>query len=116
LLSDLVIGLHDQMTPVYSAFLGITCLGFLMREKRTVARIATLTLASSLLFFLMTNFGVWAIGTLYPRTGEGLVSCFTLAIPFFRNQLFGDFLYSTVLFGLLHLIEKRLPSPLEQVP
>jgi hypothetical protein len=57
----------------------------------------------------MTNFGVWALGELYPRTAPGLVACYTAALPFFRNMLLADAFYCAVLFGGLALAEKRFP-------
>lgn len=59
--------------------------------------------ASSVIFFLITNFAVWAFFDWYPHTWAGLVSCFTLAIPFFRNTFFGDLVYSAGFFGLYEL-------------
>jgi hypothetical protein len=60
-------------------------------------------------FFLLTNFAVWAGGSLYPHTAEGLAACFTAAIPFFRNSLLGDATYATILFGAWALVEARFP-------
>jgi len=56
-------------------------------------------LAASILFFVVTNFGVWALDSLYPRTLEGLVICYVAAIPFFANTLAGTLFYTAVLFG-----------------
>jgi hypothetical protein len=60
-------------------------------------------------FFIVSNFGVWAWWNLYPHTPEGLWACYTAAIPFFRNTLLGDATYSTVLFGGFALAERLLP-------
>ena len=112
-LSDLVLGLHRLMPVVYGSFAMIVCLGFWLRRRRTVVPIAGAALASSVLFFVLTNFGVWALGSWYPRTWGGLVACYVAAIPFFHNTLLGDAVYSTVLFGGLALAEKGLPAPRE---
>jgi hypothetical protein len=66
-------------------------------------------LASSVLFFVLTNFGVWAFDALYPKTLEGLMACYVAAIPFFRNTLLGDLSYTVVLFGGFALLERRIP-------
>ena len=71
--------------------------------------IAAATLTGSCLFFLITNLAVWASGGIYPRTMVGLMECYTAAIPFFRNSLFGDCCYSFVLFGAWALAETRFP-------
>lgn len=107
---DLALGLHRLIPVVYGSFALIVCLGFWLRRRRKAAPIAAAALASSILFFVLTNFGVWALGSWYPKTWDGLVACYMAAIPFFRNTLLGDAVYTTVLFGGLALAEKRLPA------
>ncbi|WP_460034870.1 DUF6580 family putative transport protein [Methylothermus subterraneus] len=91
---DLSLGLHRLIPVVYGSFALIVCLGFWLRSRRTVLPIARATLAGSVLFFILTNFGVWALGSFYPKTWEGLVACYTAAIPFFPNTLLGDAVYA----------------------
>ncbi|MGH9778649.1 MAG: DUF6580 family putative transport protein [Candidatus Acidiferrales bacterium] len=105
-LSDLVIALHPLMPVVYGSFALIVCIGFWLRTRRRRLPIAGAALASSLLFFLVTNFGVWALGSFYPKTTEGLLACYIAAIPFFRNTLLGDAVYAVALFGGFRLIER----------
>lgn len=102
-------GLYSGMWTVYTTTALIALLGRSVRETRSVNAIAMVTLTGSCLFFLVTNFAVWAQGSLYPRTLEGLGACYTAALPFFRNSLLGDFAYAGVLFGLWALAEARLP-------
>ena len=109
-LSDLILGLYPHMEIVYGSFALVVCLGLLLQKKRSPLRIAGAAIASSLLFFVITNFGVWAFGTLYPRTVAGLVECYAAAIPFFQNTLIGDALYTTVLFGGFALAERLVPA------
>ena len=47
---------------------------------------------SSLIFFLISNFGVWILG--YPKTIDGFLSCYYVAIPFFGFTIMGDLIYS----------------------
>ncbi|HET8679403.1 MAG TPA: DUF6580 family putative transport protein [bacterium] len=103
--SDLIIGLHRLLPVVYACFALIVCLGFWVRPRKSVVRIAGATLVGSVLFFVVTNFAVWAAGSLYPKTMEGLVAAYVAAIPFFRNTVLGDALYAGVLFGGFALIE-----------
>jgi len=110
LTGNLSLGLHRLIPVVYGSFALIVCLGFWLRSRRTVVPIAGAALASSVLFFVLTNFGVWALGSWYPKTWEGLVACYVAAIPFFHNTLVGDAVYTTVLFGGLALAEKGLPA------
>ena len=106
-LSDLVFGFYAITPVVYGSFALTVCLGFWVRRRRSVQRIAFAAVASAVLFFLLTNFGVWAIDNLYPKTTAGLVDCYVAAIPFFRNMLLGDLLYSALLFGALAFAENR---------
>jgi hypothetical protein len=111
LLSDLVIllGLTETryyfmlMPFVYGSFVLATCLGLWIGARRPVLRIATATLGSSVLFFVVTNFGAWL--AFYPLTWDGLVQCFVLALPFFRNSLAGDAFFSLLFFGGFALAE-----------
>ena len=71
--------------------------------------IGAAVLASSVLFFVLTNLGVWATSGLYPRTMIGLVTCYAAALPFFRNTLAGDAIYALTLFGGFALLERSIP-------
>src|ERR1051326_4121809 len=106
-LSDLVLGFYRHMEVIYSSFALIVCIGLWLRRSRSAPRIASAALAGSLLFFLLTNLGVWAFGSLYPKTLDGLITCYTAAIPFLGNTLQGDALYTAVLFGGFAMLERR---------
>jgi hypothetical protein len=118
LLSDLVLGctrygLWSMLAiqpAVYACFLATTALGQLVTDRRSVWQVGAATLAGSVLFFLATNFAVWATATghLYPLTGSGLAACYAAAIPFFRNTLLGDFTFTAILFGGWALLENRV--------
>lgn len=102
--TDFIIGWHNTVPFTWVAFALCGMLGWWIRKKPAFGRIACAALGGSVLFFLITNFGVWVMGELYPRTLEGLWSCFVAAIPFFRNTLAGDFLYTAAFFGVPQLI------------
>ena len=108
-LSDAVIGFHGQMPLVYGVFALMVCMGFALRERRTPLPVAGLATAASVLFFVVTNFGVWALDGLYPMTFQGLVTCYVAAIPFFANTLAGNLFYTAVLFGGFAFAERKLP-------
>lgn len=108
-LSDVVLGFHSTMLFVYGSFLLIVLVGALLRKRKTVVPLAMATLASSVLFFLVTNFGVWAMGSLYSKTWAGLITAYVAALPFFRNTVLGDLLYVGLLFGGFALLERYLP-------
>ncbi len=103
-------GIYPGMWVTYTAFLLIGLLGLLLRGRRNVAAITGATLAGSVVFYAVTNFGVWAGGNLYPRTLDGLLACYTAAIPFFQNTLLGDAVYVTALFGGFALAERGWPA------
>ncbi len=112
LASDAFIGFHRGMIAVYACFAATVCIGLWLRRRRAFGPIAGATLASSLLFYMATNFAVWALGhgRLYPMTLEGLATCYIAAIPFFRNTLLGDGFYCFALFGSLTLAERMIPA------
>jgi hypothetical protein len=110
LLSDFVIGFHSQLMLVYVCFMIIVCIGFSLRSKKKLLPIGLAALTSSIIFFLVTNFGVWLLEQLYPKTLNGLWTCYIAAIPFFRNTLLGDLFYVGILFGTFALAEKTVPS------
>jgi hypothetical protein len=110
IISDYFLGMYAGIIWVYSAFLLVTFLGMAVPRKRSVGLIAGSTLAGSVLFFVVTNFGVWASGSLYPMTMSGFVDCYIAAVPFFRNSLAGDLFYVTVLVGAYELAAKFLPT------
>ena len=113
LLSDLILGFYSHMEFVYLSFALIVCIGLWLQNKRSVVQIAGAALASSVLFFLLTTFGVWAFESLYPKTLEGLIFCYVAAIPFFRNTLQGDLFFTVVLFGGFALLERSFPKILD---
>lgn len=113
---DLSLGLHPFLPFVYGSFALIVCLGFWLRQRRRVVSIAATVLTSSVLFFVVTNFGQWWLSPMYAKTWDGLVACYVAAIPFFDNTLLSTALYATALFGGLALAEKRLPMPRERAP
>lgn len=102
-LSDLFLGLHPTLPFVYVSFLATAWLGLKLRENPGPGKILAACLASSVLFFVVTNLGVWLAAGLYSRDFSGLVACYTAAIPFFRNSVLGDVLFTALLFGMNHL-------------
>jgi hypothetical protein len=93
---------------VYAAILATTLLGRMISDRRSPWQVGSAMLAASIMFFLVTNFAVWAMGELYPRTGAGLAACYTAGLPFFRNSLMGDAFHTLVLFGGLAIVENRV--------
>ena len=61
--------------------------------------------SGSVIFFILTNLGVWISSTFYPKTVAGLVECYAMAVPFFSNTLLGSFFYTVIMFGGYELIK-----------
>ena len=113
---DHFVWLHRGALFTYGAFALIAVLGMLALKKVRVTRWAASTLGASYLFFLVSNFGVWCSGAMYPKTFGGLVACYTAGIPFLQNTIAGDVIYSGILFGVFALCAKRFPRLRFQQP
>ncbi len=83
---------------IYGSIALIYALGTRILKQPSWFKVVAGSLSASVLFFVMTNFGVWFSGTMYPLTLEGLLACYTAAIPFFQNTLAGDLVYAGALF------------------
>lgn len=109
-LSDLWIGLHSLMWAVYGSFALNILMGMWLRGRRRLLPVAATTIASALLFFLITNWAVWLSGMTYPKTFTGLITCYIAGLPYFGNTLAGDAFYVAALFGGLGMLERRAPA------
>lgn len=109
-ISDIFIGFYSPwlMTAVYGSFLLIGLMGLWLKYNKTLPNIIGATLLGSVLFFAVTNFAMWLVQpympqAIYPQTLQGLVDCYTMGLPFFRNTLMGDLFYVSSFFGLMEL-------------
>ena len=109
-LSDLVLGFYPELLFVYISVVAIVLIGWAVAKRKTVLTIAAGAIASSILFFAVTNFGVWLLMDYYPKTLAGLTACYVAAIPFFQNTLASDLFYAGLLFGGFALAERALPA------
>ncbi len=110
LISDIVLelftpmrGIHSLMPVVYSCFAFFVLLGIWLRRYRAFYAPWLMAILASTLFFITTNFAVWAGSSLYPPTLEGLITCYIVAVPFYGNQLVGNLFYTIGIFGLWRL-------------
>ena len=85
----------------YTSFILIIIIGYLFLKKLNFKNVFITTVLSSLLFFIITNFGVWISGSMYTLDFQGLITCYTMALPFFKGTLLGFMCYSAFLFGVL---------------
>lgn len=97
----------EGMGWIFASFILIMLLSKAMLARVTGPRVLMTSLASSTLFFIVSNFGVWVSGTMYPKTLEGLTQAYVAAIPFFGNTIGGDLFFCAVLFGSVALAERK---------
>jgi len=104
-LADLAIGFYDTklMLVVYGSFLFYGVFGLLIKDKKNLGTIALATLAGSFLFYLFTNFAVWAFSPLYAPTLQGLMLSYTMALPFLKYTLLGDLFFVGMFVGAYEL-------------
>ena len=103
-LSDLIIGLHSSMIWVYGAVAASVVISHYLRQTGShMVRIGSLAFGSSLLFFIVTNFGVWLGSDFYPQTAKGLIACYVAALPFFGNTLVSTVAFSGLFYGLMRM-------------
>lgn len=116
LISDFVLGFHNVMFFVYGAWALIAALAMLMKgeNENSPSRLLALSLSGSVLFFLISNFGVWLLDGMYAKTVEGFVACYLMALPFLKNQVLGDLVYTVVFFTAWHFLQSRVPQLSEQ--
>ena len=110
LIADYFIGFYAGIAWVYAGFVLIGFLGLWLRDHRSLGNTAGASLAGSVIFFVVSNFGTWITGQVgYPLNVAGLIECYTAAIPFFRNTVAGDMAYVAALFGIYELASRYLP-------
>jgi len=97
-IADIIIGFHPYMLWVYGA-IGLSTLisSWSMRFNKKYIQLGVMAILSSILFFIITNFAVWAIWDYYPKTIDDLIICYIKAIPFFQNTLLGTIIYTAII-------------------
>ena len=103
------------MIFVYAGFALTVAIGFLLQNRVTITNTAFAVVASSVLFFLLTNFGAWMMSGLYAKTAGGLMQAYAAGIPFFQNSLLGNLVFAAVIFGGYHLLQKNVAALKEPV-
>ena len=105
-IGDLFLGFHNTMFFTYISLAASVLIGFLIKHLK-FKEILLSGLSSSVLFFLVTNFGVWLLSTMYEKSLDGLLQSYVLAIPFFHNTLISTLLYLVVFKLLLEFTVKK---------
>ena len=92
-ISDIFLGFHKTIPYVYLSFIIIALIGSLINKDKWQTLLKA-SLVSSVIFFLITNFGVWVTGTMYQKNLNGLIQSYAMGLPFFRNTILSDLFYS----------------------
>lgn len=93
MISDIFLGFHKTIPFVYASFIIASFIGSMIKKDKWHT-LALASLTSSLIFFIVTNFGVFVTGTMYAKNVSGLMQCYIMALPFFRNTILSDFIYT----------------------
>lgn len=119
-LSDLIIGLHNNMIAVYIAFAITVMIGFLLSKKVNTGNVILAALSSSVIFFLITNFASWLVMGLYPLNFAGLMQSYlaglmffndgSMGVSFFLNSVISTLLYSGIFYSVFYLAQLRYPA------
>jgi hypothetical protein len=107
-LSDIFLGFYSGMIFIYGSFFLTGLIGLWLKNYKSVPNVIFASLISSVLFYLITNFGVWLSGTMYAKSFSGLIESYVMGIPFFRNTLLGDLGYVGLFFGSYELVCAQL--------
>ncbi len=104
--SDLLIGLHDTILFTWGSVVLISALGLYLRGRKSSKNIVLASVASAVIFFVISNFGAWIM--MYPKTWAGVAECFWAAVPFFRWTLLSTLIYSVALFYGYEVLAERI--------
>ncbi|MFH1714343.1 MAG: DUF6580 family putative transport protein [Candidatus Nealsonbacteria bacterium] len=117
IISDIFIGYYEfiLMASVYGSFLLVVALGFWLKKHKKWYYVLGGAFFSSLLFFVITNFAMWAFTPWYDKTMAGFIQCYLMALPFFKNTLLGDLVFVPIFFGTYELVTALVKSKLSSL-
>ena len=95
---------NSGMIWTYGAIVLVGLMGSSFIEKISSGKVVLASLSGSTIFYIISNFGVWALSPMYAKSIAGLLQCYTLALPFYGTSLIGDLLYCSLLFGAYQLV------------
>jgi hypothetical protein len=102
-------GFHNTLIYVYVAFALTSLIGLYVRNRNSVMNIFGASVLSSVLFFMITNFGYWAANG-FVGGASGLGAAYTGGLPFFAPTLLGDLFFNAILFGAFFFAQRRFPA------
>ncbi|HEY4962540.1 MAG TPA: DUF6580 family putative transport protein [Terriglobales bacterium] len=96
-----------DLLVTWAWYAAIVLLGGLLAKNASALRISAASLTASVSFFLLSNFAVWAVWSMYPKTASGLAMCYVAGLPFFRNAVVSDLFFAGAFFGIGYLVSHR---------
>jgi len=96
-----------DLLVTWAWYAAIVLLGGLLARNATALRIGAASLTAAVAFFLLSNFAVWAVWSMYPKTASGLAMCYVAGLPFFRNAVVSDLFFAATFFGIGYLVSHR---------
>jgi len=113
LIADIFIGFYINMIFVYISLLLISFVFYKISKKINFKSLFVYSFAGAVIFFVISNFGVWALGSLgindvpYEKNLKGLIECFVFAIPFFGNTFLSTLIFSYACYSANYFYKKR---------
>jgi len=107
IVSDLYLGIYSSMIFVYAAYISIALLSPIMMKKMNTKSIVLSSIVSPSIFFIVSNFGVWLMGSMYTFNLSGLIACYIAGIPFFDESLISTVLFALTIFSIMKFIPKE---------
>ena len=99
--------LSADLLITWAWYAGMVLLGGMLAQKISPLRVGAVALAGSVSFFVISNFAVWATGTMYPHTLNGLMTCYVAGLPFYRNAFVSDLFFTALFFGIGYLVSHK---------
>ncbi|MBZ0165814.1 MAG: hypothetical protein K8I00_03335 [Candidatus Omnitrophica bacterium] len=107
-ISDAFVGFHSLVFFTWGTVVLISLLGMRNRDDKSLKTVGLSSIGGAVLFYLITNFGVWLFYPTYPKSLAGILECYVVAIPYFRGTLLSTLMYSAVLFVGYEFMAARL--------
>jgi hypothetical protein len=108
LITDIFLGFYKDMFFIYISLFIITLISFKLSSKIDIKNLFLYCIFSSITFFVITNFGVWVLGDLYDNNLQGLIECYFMAIPFFKNTLISTIVFSYAAYTFDYFYKKQV--------
>ena len=108
ILSDLVLGFHTTVWYVYSGVVISVMLGSTLKQM-SIIRVGLIAVTATIIFYLITNFGAWLHHDMYSQDMGGLIQAYYAGLPFLRNSLISNLIFTYLIFYGLAWLENEYP-------